>query len=163
MARKTKNSYVGDMVLGMHDALVSLTGLIAGLAFSMAERRMIILSSIIASVAASLSMAASNYLACRTVNHPAAIKSGLYTGTAYLATCVLLIMPFVFIRNRGWELATTFGIAVLIIFGFNFCVAKMQRRPFIRPFLEMLTVCACVSVIAFIIGQAAGYFLGVDI
>ena len=58
-----KYSAAAAVVLGMHDALVSLTGMIGGLTFALAERRLIVLTAIIASVAAGLSMAASNYLA----------------------------------------------------------------------------------------------------
>ena len=65
MMRKNNFNSAGAIVLGMHDALVSLTGLIAGLAVAMADRYAIILTAIIASITASLSMAASNYLAVR--------------------------------------------------------------------------------------------------
>ena len=50
MTRKLKTA--AAVVLGMHDALVSLTGTIGGLTFALADRRMIILSAIITSVAA---------------------------------------------------------------------------------------------------------------
>lgn len=158
-----KFEYTGAIVLGMHDAIVSLTGLIAGLAFTLADKNTIVLSGIIASVVASLSMAASSYLAARADQSPSAIKSGIYTGMAYMATCIVLILPFMLISGRAMALCATFLCAILIILGFNWCVAKLQRRPFIKPFLEMLGVCACVSIVAFLIGQAANYFLGINI
>ena len=55
MVRKNNFNAAGAIVLGMHDALVSLTGLIAGLAVAMADRYYIILTAIIASITASLS------------------------------------------------------------------------------------------------------------
>ncbi len=153
--------YTGDMVLGMHDAIVSLTGLIAGLAFTLADRYSIIMSAIVASVAASLSMAASNYLAARARGdiYRCAITSGVCTGAAYVATCVALILPFLLMQNITGALAATFIIAVAIIFLFNLYVAKRTGRKFWPCFLEMLMICVAVSVIAFLIGEAAKYFI----
>lgn len=151
------------MVLGMHDALVSLTGLIAGLTFALADRYSIIMSSIIASVAASLSMAASNYLAEKTNENPSALIAGIYTGTAYMTTCIALITPFFIVTDRAGALVTTFAVAILIIFTFNWFAGRINKRPWVRCAFEMLAVCACVSVAAFIIGQGAKYFLGVAI
>lgn len=49
--------YVGSMILGLNDALVELTGTIAGLTFAMANNRLVALSAIITGIAATLSMA----------------------------------------------------------------------------------------------------------
>ena len=66
MTKKCNFRYTGDLVLGMHDALVEITGIIAGLTFAIENNRVIVMTGIIASVAASLSMAAANYMAQRT-------------------------------------------------------------------------------------------------
>ena len=58
------------MVLGMHDALVEITGIIAGLTFAVESRRVIVMTGAIAAVAASLSMAAANYMAQRADKKP---------------------------------------------------------------------------------------------
>ena len=161
MVRKDKFNSAGAIVLGMHDALVSLTGLIAGLAVAMADRYVIILTAVIASVTASLSMGASNYLAVRTDGGRRAIISALYTGVAYMATCAVLIVPFFVFENRAVEMVLMFTIAVAEIFGFNYYLGRVNHRPYMRKFLEMLGVCAGVSVIAFLIGLGANKYLGV--
>ena len=161
MVRKDKFNSAGAIVLGMHDALVSLTGLIAGLAVAMADRYVIILTAVIASVTASLSMGASNYLAVRTDGGRRAFISALYTGVAYMATCAVLIVPFFVFENRAVEMVLMFAIAVAEIFGFNYYLGRVNHRPYMRKFLEMLVVCAGVSVIAFLIGLGANKYLGV--
>ncbi len=161
MVRKDKFNSAGAIVLGMHDALVSLTGLIAGLAVAMADRYVIILTAVIASVTASLSMGASNYLAVRTDGGRRAFISALYTGVAYMATCAVLIVPFFVFENRAVEMVLMFAIAVAEIFGFNYYLGRVNHRPYMRKFLEMLGVCAGVSVIAFLIGLGANKYLGV--
>ncbi len=57
--------YVGAMVLGLNDALVELTGAIAGVTFALANTRLVAMTGIITGISATLSMAASNYLAER--------------------------------------------------------------------------------------------------
>ncbi len=79
--------YVGAMVLGLNDALVELTGTIAGLTFALANTRLVALSGIITGISATLSMAASNYLAEKAEGNAKALKSSLYTGAAYLNHC----------------------------------------------------------------------------
>ena len=120
MVRKNNFKSAGAIVLGMHDALVSLTGLIAGLAVAMADRYYIILTAIIASVTASLSMGASNYLSVRAGGGKHAFINALYTGGAYMATCILLIIPFFIFENRATELVMMFAIAITEIFLFNY-------------------------------------------
>ncbi len=151
---------IGATVLGMHDALVSLTGLIAGIAFTIPHRRDIVLTAIIASITAALSMAASNYLAARAGNISGAIRAGALTGVAYMITCVFLILPFCVTPNRGLALGATFASAIIIIFAFNFIVGKIRHAPWRRNATEMFLVCATVSGVAFVIGRAAQYFLG---
>lgn len=75
------------MVLGMHDALVSLTGLIAGIAFTMPRRRDIVLTAIIASITASMSMAASNYLAEKAGDGQSALRAGLCADNTVYVCC----------------------------------------------------------------------------
>lgn len=101
MTRKNKFTPASAIVLGMHDALVSLTGLIAGLTFAMSDRYTIILTGILASITAGLSMGASNYLAMRTNANSHAIFAAMYTGGAYMITCVILIIPFVFCKYNS--------------------------------------------------------------
>ena len=163
MTRKNNFGFAGAIVLGMHDALVSLTGLITGLAVAMADRYAIILTSIIASITASLSMGASNYLAVRANNNSGAIISALYTGGAYMITCVWLILPFFIFENRLTEIICMFAIAISEIFLFNCYLGHIQHRPYIKNFLEMLSVCVGISLIAFVIGWCANKCLGISI
>ncbi|MDR0726443.1 MAG: VIT1/CCC1 transporter family protein [Rickettsiales bacterium] len=163
MAHKNKLKHTSDMVLGMHDALVSQTGIIAGLTFALADQHLIILTSIISAVSTSLSMAASNYLAQKTKEDESAMTSGLYTGISYLITSALLIAPFALVMNKYCAFGTSLLMAILIIFLFNYYISRIQHKPFAKRFWEMLAICFIVSVVAFAIGRAAGYFLGIDI
>jgi len=151
--------YRGAMILGMHDAIVSLTGLIAGLGLAFSDKDVIILSCIISSITASLSMGAANYLAVKATNREHALCAALYTASAYMLTCVILILPFFVFINRTTALLSVGGLVILIIYLFNFIFFRHNR--FYKHFYEMLGICLSVSLIAFFIGFAAKYFLGI--
>ncbi len=151
------------MVLGMHDALVEITGILAGLAMAITSARVIVMTGIIASVSASLSMAAANYMAQRTDNNADAHICAMYTGIMYIATSMAIISPFCFVHNRSWALGLMFAIAIGIIFVFNLMIGRRSHRSFWARFGEMMGVCTGVSVVSFAIGQMAKHLLGVSI
>ena len=157
--------YVGAMVLGLNDALVELTGTIAGLSFALQNTRMVALSGIITGVSATLSMAASNYLAERADGNPNALKSSIYTGVAYLITVALLVLPYLIFPNGLWPLALVMMIlvVVLVILGFNYYISVAKGLPFRKRFVEMVSISMGVAIIAFVIGLLAKALLGVDV
>ena len=165
MVDEERLHYVGAMVLGLNDALVELTGTIAGLTFALANTRLVALSAIITGVSATLSMAASNYLAERASGNANALKSSLYTGVAYLITVALMVLPFLLLPNSlslvalGIMLVTV----VLIILLFNLYISIAQELPFLRRFGEMALISLGVAVISFVIGLLAKSLLGIDV
>ncbi len=156
--------YAGSVVLGLNDALVELTGALAGLTLALQNVKLIALSGLITGVAASLSMAASEYLSTRseeTEKHP--VRAAVYTGIAYILTVTLLVLPYLFIQNYIIDLIITLVIAVLIIAVFNFYISVAKDEPFRPRFLEMAGLSLGVATFSFIIGYFIRLWLGVDI
>ena len=92
--------YAGSIVLGLNDALVELTGALAGLTLALQNVKLIALSGLITGIAASMSMAASEYLSTRseeTNKHP--VRAAIYTGIAYIITVALLVLPYLLFEN----------------------------------------------------------------
>ena len=156
-----KNNYHcrSAIILGMHDAIVSLTGLIAGLFFAFTDSNIIIISCIISSITAAISMGAANYLATKTTNRNAARQSAFYTFAAYMITCVLLILPFFVFKDRASTLIAIVCMAIFIIFAFNLCCYR--GKVFYKHFFEMLSICTIVSITAFFIGEIANKIFGI--
>jgi VIT1/CCC1 family predicted Fe2+/Mn2+ transporter len=157
--------FVGAMVLGMNDALVELTGALAGFAFAMRDGKLVALTGLITGVSATLSMMASSYLSAKAENDPAAKASALYTGAMYLGTVALMVAPFLILPPEQVfvALALMFGIVVLIIGGFNFYISVAKDLRFKERFWEMFLICVGVCVVSFGIGQVAKKLLGVDL
>ena len=156
--------YIGAMVLGLNDALVELTGAIAGVTFALANTRLVALTGIITGVSATFSMAASNYLAERADNNPKALKSSIYTGMAYLITVVLLVLPYLLLPTNMYALAFAIMLAtvILIIMFFNYYISVAKEEPFLKNFLTMAGISLTVAVVSYIIGVLAKNLLGID-
>ena len=92
--------YVGSMVLGLNDALVELTGTLAGLTFALQDNRLVALSGLITGISATFSMASSEFLSARSSGRSDALKSCVYTGIAYLITVALLVLPYLLLRRQ---------------------------------------------------------------
>ena len=157
--------YVGSMVLGLNDALVELTGSLAGFTFAMQNTRLIALSGLIIGISATFSMASSEFLAARSEGRDDALKSCTYTGIAYLITVILLVTPYLIFGNEQFMLALIcmLVVVVLIIAGFTYYTSVAQDQPFKSRFLEMAVISISVAVISFFVGVLAKKFLGVDL
>lgn len=156
--------YAGSIVLGLNDALVELTGALAGLTLALQNTRLIALTGTITGLAAALSMAASEYLSTKTEGtnqHP--FKAASYTGIAYLVTVALLVLPYLILANYYAALAGTLFIAVGIIAAFNYYIAVARDQPFRPRFLEMAILSLSVAGLSFFIGIAMRKLLGVEV
>ena len=159
--------YVGSIVLGLNDALVELTGTLAGLTFALQSFKLVAVSGLITGIAAAFSMAASEYLSARADNNARAGRSALYTGVAYMGTVVLLILPYLLMPQTGsgifLSLAITLTIAVAIIFAFNFYISVAKDLPFKQRFLEMLGISMGVAAFSFLVGLVVRNVFGIDV
>jgi vacuolar iron transporter family protein len=156
--------YVGSVVLGLNDALVELTGALAGLTLALRDVKLIALTGLVTGIAASLSMAASEYLSTRTEDtHKQPVRAAIYTGIAYVITVMLLVLPYLLIPNFILDLAITLVIAVLIIAAFNYYVSVAKDEPFRSRFIEMAGISLGVAALSFVIGYFIRQWLGVDV
>lgn len=164
MIHEEKLNYVGSVVLGLNDALVELTGALAGLTFALQNTRVIALVGLITGIAASLSMAASEYLSTKAEESGnEAVISALYTGIAYVFTVFILILPYFLFTHYLICLAITIMLAILIIFLFNFYISVAKDYNFNKRFVEMLVISLGVAAISFGIGYLIRNIFGIDV
>jgi vacuolar iron transporter family protein len=156
--------YAGSVVLGLNDALVELTGALAGLTLALQNTHLIALSGLITGIAASLSMSASEYLSTRsedTQKHP--VRAAIYTGIAYVITVTLLILPYLLIENYYLDLALSLTTAVLIIAVFNYYISVAKGGSFRKRFVEMAGLSLSVAALSFGLGYLIRLWLGVSV
>lgn len=157
--------YVGSMVLGLNDALVELTGTLAGLTFALGNNKLVALSGLITGISATFSMASSEYLSAKSEGKQDALKSCTYTGLAYLVTVTLLILPYLLLPSGSAlpAFVIMLFIALFIIFAFNFYLSVAQELNFKKSFTEMALISMGVAALSFVIGLVVKHFLGVEI
>jgi vacuolar iron transporter family protein len=162
MIHEERLNYVGSIVLGLNDALVELTGALAGFTLALGDTRIITLAGLVTGLSAAMSMAASDYLSSKAEGDEMAKKSAVYTGVAYLITVLLLILPFLLLSNKFVALGATLGEAVLIIYAFNYYLSVAKDLPFKERFTEMTLISLGVASLSFLIGYGLKFLLGVE-
>jgi VIT1/CCC1 family predicted Fe2+/Mn2+ transporter len=156
--------YVGSMVLGLNDALVELTGALAGLTFALQNTRLIAMAGLITGIAASLSMATSEYLSTKSEQdgkNP--VKASVYTGSAYVITVLFLIFHYFIFTDLYLCLGFTILNAIIVISIFTFYVSVAKDIPFRNRFLEMALISLGIAALTFIIGFIIRTFLNVEL
>ena len=156
--------YISSMVLGLNDALVELTAALAGFTLALQNGRLIGVVGLITGIAASMSMAASEYLSTKqeeTDKDP--IKASIYTGIAYICTVALLVSPYFFFKNIFLSLSLVVVMALLVILIFTFYISVAKGLNFKKRFIEMAGLSLSIAFATFFIGLAIRKVFGVEI
>jgi VIT1/CCC1 family predicted Fe2+/Mn2+ transporter len=156
--------YVGSIVLGLNDALVELTGALAGFTLAFQNTQVIAMTGLITGIAASLSMAASEYLSTtseESSRSPA--RAAVYTGSAYVITVIVLIAPFILLEHAYISLGITLFNALLIISAFTYYISVARDIPFRKRFLEMAFISLGIAGLTFFIGFLIQAFFSGDV
>ena len=164
MLDEERLQYAGSVVLGLNDALVELTGALAGLTLALQNVKLIALSGLITGIAASMSMAASEYLSTRsedTTKQP--VRAAIYTGIAYIVTVALLVLPYLIFENYILDLVIALITAILIIAVFNYYISVAKGESFRERFLEMAGLSLGVAAFSFVIGYLIRNWLGIEL
>lgn len=154
--------YVGSMVLGLNDALVELTGTLAGLTFAIQNTRLVAIAGLITGIAASLSMASSEYLSTKSEGAQNPFKASVYTGSAYILTVLFLIFPYFLSRNFYFCLGFTVLNVIIVISIFSFYISVAQDIAFRNRFFEMVLISLGIAALTFCIGFLVRIFVNLE-
>jgi VIT1/CCC1 family predicted Fe2+/Mn2+ transporter len=156
--------YTSSMVLGLNDALVELTGALAGFTLALKNSRLIALVGLVTGIAASLSMASSEYLSTAAEGgEKSPLKASVFTGIAYVLTVLILISPYLLFGNYFVCLIMTLSLAVIIIFLFNYYISVARDLSFKIQFIKMAGLSLGVAALSFLIGFLLRSFFAVDV
>ena len=156
--------YAGSVILGLNDALVELTATLAGFTLALQNTKLVGMLGLITGIAAAMSMAAAEYLSTKhdkTAKNPA--KASIYTGITYIATVLLLVLPYFLLSNIFASLALAIAIALLIILIFTFYISVAKNLDFRHRFLEMAGLSLSIAAITFFIGLIVRKVFGINI
>jgi VIT1/CCC1 family predicted Fe2+/Mn2+ transporter len=164
MIDEEKIGYMSSMVLGLNDALVELTGTLAGLTFALQNTKLIGIAGLITGIAASLSMASSEYLSQKSEKEGKnPMKASFYTGLTYILTVLFLVIPYFLLTNFYSALTFTVLNAFFAILFFTFFVSVVKELSFKKTLLEMVIISFGVAAVSFFIGLIVRIFLKIEI
>lgn len=164
MIGEERLQYVSSVVLGLNDALVELTGALVGFTLALQNTRLVGIVGLITGIAASLSMAASEYLSTKqedTQKDP--LKAALITGGAYVLTVALLILPYLLFSDLFVCLSLVVAMALCIIFVFTYYISVAKEMDFKKRFFEMAGISLGVAAINFLIGLVIRQVFHIDV
>jgi VIT1/CCC1 family predicted Fe2+/Mn2+ transporter len=156
--------YTGAIVLGLNDALVELTGTLAGLTLALQDTRVIAMAGLITGIAAALSMGSAEYLSTKSEGGETnPLRAAMYTGIAYIITVLFLVAPYLVLSSYYLALAVTIVNAIVVILIFTFYLSVTRDLDFQARFTEMAALSLGVAGLSFLMGILVRTFLGVDV
>ncbi len=165
MIEEERVGYISSMVLGLNDAIVELTGTLAGLTFALRNSKLVGLAGLITGISAALSMSVSEYLSQKSEAEEgkSPLKAAVYTGIAYFMVVVMLILPYFLSSNPVFALGIAVSMVVIVIGLFTYFVAVVKEQSYAHLFFEMLLLSLGVMVISFVVGLIARKVLGIEV
>ncbi|HVY67961.1 MAG TPA: VIT1/CCC1 family protein [Patescibacteria group bacterium] len=148
--------YISFIALGLADAIVEITGVHAGFLGVTGTPLIAGVSGIIVGFAAAISMASAAYIQAKHDLQKSALVSAVTTGVSYLASVVVLALPYFFIHEmyRAFAVSTVFGI--LLLAAFTFYGAVVFERKFWRELSESTALMLITAVATFLLGNVVG-------
>ncbi len=144
--------FASSVVLGMNDALVEISGALAGFTLAINDSIKVGTLGLITGISAALSMAASEYLSRKQDDHDTPLLNALYTGISYIIVVSLLILPYFLIQIPLISMGVMIGIVIFIIFAFNYYISIAKKQPLLKNFFTMALIAMVVASISFMIG-----------
>ena len=158
------DTFMSAVVLGLNDALVEMTGALAGFTMVLQNNRLIMLAGFTTGIAATLSMAASEFFSQKAATSGGEpLLAATYTGVAYLVTVLLLLLPFMLVPEPLVALAASMVIAALIILVFTWVDSLLRGTNFWKGFLQMAGISFGVALAIFLISWLVRVWLGIEI
>lgn len=155
--------YISFITLGISDALVELTGIYTGALGAFENSVKAGLTGFLAGVAAAISMAIAAYSQAKHEAGKSPGYSALYTFIAYIATSILLALPYFLIQNLYTAFTIMLVLAIAIVAYMTFYASVLQKVNYLREFALTTALILGVSLLLYILGSTLRKFLGIEI
>lgn len=158
-----KIKFLGNIILGLNDGLVELTGALVGFSFVLGSHTLVALTGLVTGIAASLSMASSAYVQALYENRKDAKRAAVYTGAAYLIVVGILVSPYFLLTAVNQAVILMLALALTVIFVVSLYGSIIFERNFSREFARMALMSLGVAAVTFSIGLILRKLFGVAV
>ena len=151
---------LGSIALGVSDAIIELTGVLAGFAGYTGSPVQVAAAGLIVGVSAALSMAAAAYSQAKHERGKSPPAAAAFTGLFYMLTVLALVAPLLLGVPTIIGVALSLVCALAILAAFSFYSAVVMEKPFLREYLENAAVVMTVSLVGYVFGQTVKEMTG---
>lgn len=159
---KHVENYLGDIILGINDGLVSILGFVAGAYGAVENNLLVFITGVAATVAAALSMGSAVYLARKSENElqknfdnttGPALRAGSATGIAFIVFSFFPLLPYLLVSGfNAFVISIVLTLLALFAAGsLKTLITKEYTKWFIRG-LEMMIIGATTAFISYGVG-----------
>src|SRR5688572_639325 len=149
--REILQHYLGDVVYGANDGIITTFAVVAGVAGARLSPRVVLILGVSNLLADGFSMGASNYLAIRSrssaelevsgsISEPYAMRHGLITFVAFVTAGSVPLLAYLLPIVAHHRFAVTATLAALSLFVIGAARTLISRGSWSRNGLEMLGV-----------------------
>jgi VIT1/CCC1 family predicted Fe2+/Mn2+ transporter len=170
-AREVFQHYVGDLVYGANDGIITTFAVVAGVTGAGLPARVVIILGISNLLADGFSMGASNYLAIRSksaaerdvgkiISEPFALRHGFTTFAAFIAAGCVPLAAYLAPGVEQNHFALTTMLAGLALFSIGSSRSLVTAGSWWRNGLEMLAVGTAAGAVSFFVGAFVSRWTG---
>lgn len=161
MRRKREGLYLGTVIFGITDSLVSTVGLLAGISVAGASRSLIITTGVIYAIVEAFSMAVGDYLseeteeefeARRNVPAAAALGVAVVMFFTFVIAAFIPITPYIFLTGVS-ALHVSIALSIAALFVAGAIGARVARMPVLWRGMRMMLLGGAAIVIGLVVGS----------
>lgn len=161
--REIIQHYVGDLVYGANDGIVTTFAVVAGIAGAGLSDRIVLILGLSNLLADGFSMGASNYLAIRSrnsaeweavgsISEPYAVRHGFATFVAFVAAGSIPLLAYILPGLESYRFGLTAVLGALSLFAIGAARTLLARTSWWTNGLEMLGVGGAAGAVAYLVG-----------
>ncbi len=158
--KRINEDYLRSMIFGIEDALVSTTGVIAGISAGSNERSFIILAGVVTVAVEALSMGAGQYLSEKAVHemdgknehNDSVILTAVIMFVSYAVAGAIPVMPFLF-STSSYATVVSVAFALIGLYLLGYIKGKYLHISAHKSALEMFAVGGIAAIVGLIVGK----------
>jgi vacuolar iron transporter family protein len=161
--REILQHYLGDLIYGANDGIVTTFAVVAGVAGAGLSPRVVLILGVSNLLADGFSMGASNYLAIRSrssaelevsgsISEPYAVRHGIVTFAAFVVAGSVPLLAYLLPVLEGQRFIVTAMLGALSLFLIGAARIMLAHGLWWKNGVEMLTVGGVAATVAFLVG-----------
>jgi vacuolar iron transporter family protein len=165
--REILQHYLGDVVYGANDGIVTTFAIVAGVAGARLSPRVVLILGLSNLLADGFSMGASNYLAIRSrssaelesakvISEPYPFRHGLVTFLAFLTAGSVPLLAYLAPVMEEHRFAVTAVLGAISLFGIGAARTVVASGSWWRSGFEMLSIGGAAAALAYCVGAWVG-------